>query len=302
MALSYRPVGTRDLLFVERLIREMMPTFSIGQEEVRRLLGRQEDETGLLLAIEEGGERVGVIGAYAVGEPPPPTEWHLVGPFLLAPRRERLYLPTIVRRAMEEAHALGATTMLAHRLEGAEVPLLSSVWPTVGNRAFYAWRGVDLLEETGFGQIAEAHRLVLSAEVAVAPGRVPPPCRIRPYAPSSDAEAALAIVRGTLGQTTATLRQASTENALVAVAGEVIVGVVDWSTTERTLRHLAVVPGNQGRGLGRALLTHAVARLRQGAPGVVRVEVDRDNARAIALFRSAGFRHESTYASFACVL
>ena len=302
MPLTYRPIGTKDLLFVERLVREMMPGFRVGAQEVKRLLGREPGELGRLFAIEEGNKRVGMVGAYAEGQPPDAHAWHLVGPFLLAQRRERLYVPTVVRRALHEARALGCADLLAHRLEGEGVPLLSSVWPTVGSQAFYAWRGSDLLAETGFVLQGESLRMTLPEDAELAPSRVPPPFRLRPYAPMRDADAAGRVLRKALRREPASLATISAESALVAVADGEIVGVVDWDGEARTLRHLAVIAERQGRGLGRALLTHAVARLREQGRGAVRVEVDRDNARAIALFRSAGSVHESTYACFSCAL
>ena len=58
----------------------------------------------------------------------------------------------------------------------------------------------------------------------------------------------------------------------------------------------------QGRGLGRALLTHAIARLREEGHPTVTLQAPRENARALALFSSVGFRHDATYSTLTCTL
>ena len=56
----------------------------------------------------------------------------------------------------------------------------------------------------------------------------------------------------------------------------------------------AVAPDVQGQGVARAMMTDALARLRQA--GIRRVEllVEADNPRAIAFYEGFGFRHEGT--------
>jgi len=55
---------------------------------------------------------------------------------------------------------------------------------------------------------------------------------------------------------------------------------------------VALAPALAGRGLGRAMLEEAIARLR--AAGVIRVEllVEADNARALGFYRKLGFELE----------
>lgn len=52
----------------------------------------------------------------------------------------------------------------------------------------------------------------------------------------------------------------------------------------------AVAPERRGRGLGRALLKAAEAAARRNGAAWMRLEVRTDNAPAIALYRSAGYR------------
>jgi len=77
----------------------------------------------------------------------------------------------------------------------------------------------------------------------------------------------------------------------------------------RMLRHVAVLgigvhPEAQGRGLGRALLTHLLAWARDhrdpDGDRVIRVELytRADNHRALALYRALGFELEGTRRAF----
>ena len=58
---------------------------------------------------------------------------------------------------------------------------------------------------------------------------------------------------------------------------------------------LGVLPVRQRQGLGRALLQHAVAtRLDEGGTPI-RLEVETENRRALALYLDCGFRETTTY-------
>ncbi|HEY7835247.1 MAG TPA: GNAT family N-acetyltransferase [Ktedonobacterales bacterium] len=60
----------------------------------------------------------------------------------------------------------------------------------------------------------------------------------------------------------------------------------------------AVLPGEQGHGLGRRMLARLVDRLR-GQAGRFALEVDPDNAPAIATYRACGFAITTTYGYYA---
>ncbi len=302
MPLTYRAITSKDLLFVERLIRDGMPAYRIDADQVRRLLGHWPGQRGRLSILTESEDRVGVIGIHGEEGSGETTDLHLIGPFILAARRERLYLPTVIRRELDAARALGAERLIAHRLEGKGASPISSVWPTIGSRAFTAWRGTDLLAEAGFRRVGESEHWLLPATTSAEAGMLPPPYHIRPYDAERDAGAVERVFCAPFGFVEYVPPPILEESALVVVADHQVVGVVGWSAPARELHRLAVLPERQGRGLGRALLTHAIGRLRARGPGAVHVHVDRENARAIALFRSAGFEHVSTYTRFACVL
>lgn len=53
---------------------------------------------------------------------------------------------------------------------------------------------------------------------------------------------------------------------------------------------MAVRPGRQERGIGKALLEALLARAHQAEVPGVSLSVERENARAVALYRSAGFQ------------
>ena len=58
------------------------------------------------------------------------------------------------------------------------------------------------------------------------------------------------------------------------------------------LRHVVVAPGSRGRGLGRAMMLAAAARLAERGCERWELNVKRDNAPAIALYRSLGMTAE----------
>lgn len=64
----------------------------------------------------------------------------------------------------------------------------------------------------------------------------------------------------------------------------------------------AVSPDLQGRGIGRELLERIIAQLDAEGYARVTLEVLTDNARAIALYRSTGFRSVTTYGYYALAL
>ena len=80
----------------------------------------------------------------------------------------------------------------------------------------------------------------------------------------------------------------------VAACGQTVVGyaLVLFKRRSRRARlySLAVASGHGGAGLGRALLAHAEAAAEARDCVTLTLEVRADNARAIALYRAAGYR------------
>lgn len=64
----------------------------------------------------------------------------------------------------------------------------------------------------------------------------------------------------------------------------------------------AVAPRYQGQGIGRAMLTRILAQLESDGYARITLEVLTDNARAIALYNSTGFRTVTTYGYYALAL
>lgn len=73
-------------------------------------------------------------------------------------------------------------------------------------------------------------------------------------------------------------------------------GVRVWNDSPRLFLYgVGVAPEMQGRGVGRQMLTHLCAQLRQAGGERIGLEVLADNAPAKALYRACGFRHTTTY-------
>jgi ribosomal-protein-alanine N-acetyltransferase len=127
--------------------------------------------------------------------------------------------------------------------------------------------------------------------------------RIRDYAPA-DAAAVLALWQETglgsswRGDTPAVIGRTLQAGGrlLVLEADGALVGT-SWLTVDgrRTLlHHFGIRPSHQRRGLGRLLLDASLAAAH--AIGLqVKLEVHRDNAAAVALYRRAGFSRLDGY-------
>lgn len=102
----------------------------------------------------------------------------------------------------------------------------------------------------------------------------------------------------------ALLRQRGLEETLVAELGGRVVGFVFLGRKgphpgDRhvcRLRELAVAPGAARRGVGRALLEHAVARARAGGFRKLTLSVLATNEAALRLYERAGFAVEGRLA------
>lgn len=89
---------------------------------------------------------------------------------------------------------------------------------------------------------------------------------------------------------------------LVAARGEAVVGyaivLFNAGTSLARLYSFAVDPAWRGQGVARRLLTAAEDAARAHGCVYLRLEVRRDNAAAIALYKAAGFREFGTYPDY----
>jgi ribosomal protein S18 acetylase RimI-like enzyme len=96
------------------------------------------------------------------------------------------------------------------------------------------------------------------------------------------------------------LRQIPRQGLLVAETSGTYAGFVYWHEARRPwyapgddryarISELHVVPGCQGRGIGRALFQEALRRARAAGIDTVFLETDEGNSRARALYKSEGF-------------
>ena len=81
--------------------------------------------------------------------------------------------------------------------------------------------------------------------------------------------------------------------ALGYFEGRSLAAFILWIRTE--IVTLDVSPGHRRRGLGRKLMEHALRAIRAKGYRRASLDVDRDNAPAIALYRSLGFRVEREF-------
>lgn len=97
---------------------------------------------------------------------------------------------------------------------------------------------------------------------------------------------------------------AKNSSQFVAVTENRIVGWCDITPKERlTLRHtgivgMGVIDGHRGKGMGKALLTAAMAAARAGGLKRIELSVRADNERAKRLYESVGFVTEGRCAKW----
>jgi N-acetylglutamate synthase len=79
--------------------------------------------------------------------------------------------------------------------------------------------------------------------------------------------------------------------SVVARRGDAVVGTVlaGWDGRRGYLHHVAVDPAHRRHGVGRTLVEAAVQRLRAAGAERVHLFVQRDNADALAFWRSLGW-------------
>jgi mycothiol synthase len=83
---------------------------------------------------------------------------------------------------------------------------------------------------------------------------------------------------------------------LGVVAGEAVGNLRVIAIEEgRDITAFGVLPAQQGRGYGRALLSQTIALLRDESAAPINIEVETDNAAALGLYQSCGFAPQHTY-------
>lgn len=89
--------------------------------------------------------------------------------------------------------------------------------------------------------------------------------------------------------------------ALVAERDGDVVGVVTWTLVRglfhgkksAVIQEASVAPAHQDAGIGRALLTEAVARIKRQDVAEISISTGFENERAMHLYRSLGFVEET---------
>jgi len=198
------------------------------------------------------------------------------------PGYRRWVAPELLRRGVEHAVALGATAV--------HFPVAA------GDRT-----GRRLLKEQGFTPVRRFLRLVLrSVKVPAAP----PWPLLRTM--EQGEEARLAYIQnlsfsGSWGfqpnteediRYSLSLACCRREGVFFALIADKVVGYC-WTRelgSKGEIWMLGVDPAWQGRGVGRALLLQGIHHLRRRGFRHIRLTVDAENARALALYRSVGFR------------
>lgn len=83
---------------------------------------------------------------------------------------------------------------------------------------------------------------------------------------------------------------------LARLRGEpVAIGAIGIADGEATIYGLGVLPGHQGRGIGRGVIALLLQEIRQRGITEVCIEVDSKNEAALHLYQSCGFKHEAAY-------
>lgn len=82
----------------------------------------------------------------------------------------------------------------------------------------------------------------------------------------------------------------------IAEMGDRIIGKVNLQMSEGGtggIYGLGVLPENRGRGFGRAILVHAVEKLKDAKAAEIMLQVAAENATALGLYKSCGFEETS---------
>jgi mycothiol synthase len=163
-----------------------------------------------------------------------------------------------------------------------------------------------LLLDAGYWPVHHYFRMRVGL-AAAPPPEAPDGLRVRPFNPERDAPAVHALVQeafarieGNVAQTLDAWRAAKIEKEgwdpalwLLAEDADGLVGAAlceRWEGGVGYVDSLAVAARARGRGIGRALLLHAFAALRDAGLEVAELSVQGDNAGAARLYEAAGMR------------
>ncbi len=193
---------------------------------------------------------------------------------------------------------------------------------TLGGRSIRLWAYIPKLsqaaETAGFTLERELHHMRVPLPLAERP-RFPPEIAVRGFQEGVDEEAWLdgnnqAFAghpeNGDWGVADLDRRRRrpwfSSEGLRMAWDGEALAGFC-WtkvpSSRAGEIYVIAVLPGYQGRGLGKALLLEGIRHMHDSDHAVACVlYVDATNLPAVNMYRSMGFHHHHTDRSYVCQL
>jgi mycothiol synthase len=214
-------------------------------------------------------------------------------------------------------HRPGALAVVApaHEGRGAGARLLAWVQQRERERGSEVHRQIaastnararELLEVAGYRQVRSYWRMARPVERGVDPVDPPAGVALRALDPDADARALHALDAETFGPAPDYIPEslemfvaehlrahdAAPELSLVAQDGQAIVGfllVRRWPhESTGYVELLAVAPGHQRRGIGKALLTHGFAGFARAGLAQAQLGVASDNARGLRLYEAAG--------------
>ncbi len=259
--------------------------------------------------------------------------YRLASPAVQDPANRRLWTDG---HGAVHAYALAQTPMwtldyaLAPRWAGAELEREVLAWGVARWRAIAASGGpgmifVDvpvgdtdrqaLLGALGFARHAWYQmRLSQPLPAAIPPGEIPAGFTIRPLAGAAEVEGYVALHRAAFGSENMTVDwrrrtlaapeyRADLDLVAEAADGRLAGFCIGWlamvdGRTEAQIEPLGVRPDVQGRGLGRALIGAALHQFQTAGAERAHIEVDADNAAALALYTRAGFRPAQTFLKY----
>lgn len=262
---------------------------------VRDLLSRCDahDNTAFPMSLKPEARDDDTLPRYAIAS----ADEGIVGVAELIGYRE--VEGTILVDPRHRRHGIGRGLAVAAARELAGRGIAS--WLLVCDEAFAG--GVAFAHTFGAKRAYFEHRLTLD------PARVPPPgergkaVELR-QASAADTAALAQITAAAFGDPPAEVAgwigpdlARPDRRWFLGMAGERAVGslrVID-AAGGAEITAFGVLPPEQGRGHGRALLSRTIALLRAEGAGPIAIEVETDNAAALGLYRSCGFVPRHTY-------
>jgi ribosomal protein S18 acetylase RimI-like enzyme len=234
------------------------------------------ENTPLYLLARSEGVIVGMLELVGYHE--------IEGTLLVTPERRR--------EGIGGALVAAATTQLAAR--GIASWLLTSDEAFAGGAAFARRHGGVLAHNE--------HRLTL--DPARVPSLLPQPGLVLRPATTADRDDLAAITAAAFGdQLTEVMKWVAQDESrvdrrwFVVTLGARPIGSlrVVQSSDGLDITAFGVIPAQQGRGYGRALLAHTIATLLAEGERRINIEVATDNAAALGLYLSCGFVARHTY-------